>query len=131
MSHPLKRQRKLRLLKGANGQYSDLLPPFGDLQAHSSLHPLHKPASGHPDVGQRKQRDELCGVLGKPPVAHLGVPELTLDDPKRMLHLGPHAGFELFGLFVQSLPAVPVKNICYPPILNKACSNALPCLARV
>jgi hypothetical protein len=104
MSHPLKRQCQLRLLKGANGQFSGLLPPFPDLQTHSSLHPVHKPASGHPDIGQRKQRDELCGVLGKPPVAHFDVTELALDNPKRMLHLGPHAGFELFGLFVQRAP---------------------------
>ena len=104
MSPVLKRPRRLRPWKAETGRFSSLLPPFGDLQAHSSLHPLHKPASGHPDIGQRKQRDELCGVLGKTPVANLGVPELTLDDPKRMLHLGPHAGFELFGLFVQRAP---------------------------
>ena len=66
MSHLVKRQRQLGLLGAATGHFSGLFPPFGDLQAHSSLRPLHKPASGHPDVGQRKQRDELCGVLGKP-----------------------------------------------------------------
>ena len=104
MSHLVKRQRQLGLLGAATGHFSGLLPPFGDLQAHSSLRPLQKPASGHPDVGQCKQRDELCGVLGKPPVAHFDVTELALDDPKRMLHLGPHAGFELFGLFVQRAP---------------------------
>ena len=104
MFHLLKRPRRLRPLETKTGRFSGLLPPFPDLQAHSSLHPLHKPASGHPDVGQRKQRDELRGVLGKPPVAHFGVPELALDDPKRMLHLGPHAGLELLGLFVQRAP---------------------------
>jgi len=104
MSRPLKRQCQLRLLGAATCQFSWLLWPFGDLQAHSSLHPLHKPASDHPDVGQRKQRDELCGVLGKPPVAHFYVTELALDNPKRMLHFGAHAGFELFGLFVQRAP---------------------------
>ena len=101
MSRLVKRQSQLRLLGAATGHFLGLLPPFGYLQAHSTLRPLHKPASGHPDVGQRKQRDELCGVLGKPPVAHFDVTELALDDPKRMLHLGPHAGFELFGLFLQ------------------------------
>ena len=104
MSQRLKRQRQLRLLGAATGHFSGLLPPFGDLQAHSSLRPVHKPASGHPDVGQHKQRDEICSVLGKPPVAHFDVTELALDDPKRMLHLGPHAGFELFGLFLQHAP---------------------------
>ena len=101
MSHSLTRQCQLRLLKGATGLFSGLLPPFSDLQAHSSRRPLHKPTSGHLDVRQRKQRDELCGVFGKPPVAHFDVTELALDNPKRMLHLGAHAGFELFGLFVQ------------------------------
>jgi len=104
MSHPLKRQCQLRLLKGETGRFSGLLPLFGDSQAHSSRRPLHKPASSHPDIGQRKQRDELRGILGKPPVAHFDVTELALDNPKRMLHLGPHAGFELFGLFVQRAP---------------------------
>ena len=102
MSHPLKRQCQLRLLKGATGQFSGLSWPFPDLQTHSSLRPLHKPASGHPDVGQRKQRDELRGVFGKPPVAHFDVTELALDNPKRMLHLGAHAGLELLGLFVHA-----------------------------
>jgi len=82
MSHLVKRQRQLRLLGAATGHFSGLLPPFGGLQAHSSLRSLQKPASGHPDVGQRKQRDELCGVLGKPPIAHFDVTELALDDPK-------------------------------------------------
>lgn len=114
MSPVLKRPRRLRPLKAETGRFSSLLPRFGDLRTHSSLHPLHKPASGHPDIGQRKQRDELCGVLGKPPVAHLGVPELALDDPKRMLHLGPHAGFELFGLFVQRAPGRVLLRLTLP-----------------
>ncbi len=100
MSHLLKRPRRTRLLRAATGHFSCLLPPFGDLEVHSFLHPLHKPASGHPDVGQRKQRDKLRGVFSKTPVAHFDVIELTLDDSKRMLHLGAHPGFELFGLFV-------------------------------
>ena len=104
MSHSLKRQCQLRLLKGKTGRFSGRLWPFPDLQAHSSLRPVHKPASSHPDIGQRKQRDELRGILGKPPVAHFEVTELALDDPKRMLHFGAHAGFELFGLFVQRAP---------------------------
>ena len=106
MSHLVKRQRQLRLLGAATGHFLGLLSPFGDLQTHSSPRPVHKPASGHPDVGQRKQRDELRGVLGKPPVAHFEVTELALDNSKRMLHLGPHAGFELFGLFVQRAQGV-------------------------
>jgi hypothetical protein len=37
-------------------------------------------------------------------IAHFVVTELTLDDPKRMLHLDPYTGFELFGLFAQRAP---------------------------
>ena len=104
MFHLLKRLRRLRPSETNTGRFSGLLWPFGDLQTHSCRRPVHKPASGHPDVGQRKQGDELRRVFGKTPVADLGVPELVLDDPKRMLHLGPHAGFELFGLFAQRAP---------------------------
>ncbi len=66
-----------------------------------NLRPLHKPASGHPDVEQRKKSYELFGVLRKNPIAQFEVNELTLDNPKRMLHLCSHAGFELFDLFKQ------------------------------
>ena len=114
MSHPLKRQCQLRLLKSANGQFLGLLPLFGDLQAHLSLRPLHKPASDHPDVGQRKQRNELRRVFGKSPVAHLGVPELALDDPKWMLHLCAHAGLELLGLFLQCAPGRVLLRLTLP-----------------
>ena len=83
---------------------------MGGLQAHSSRRPLHQPAPNHPDIGERKQRDELGRVLGQYPVTHFDVTELTLDDPKRMLHIDPHAGFELFGLFVQCAPRrVPLR----------------------
>ena len=114
MSHPLKRQCQSRRLKGATGQISGRLPPFGDLQTHSSLRPVHKPASDHPDVGQRKQRNELRRGFGKTPVAHFDVAELALDNPKRMLHLGPHAGFELFGLFVQRAPGRVLLRLTLP-----------------
>ena len=104
MFHFLKRPLRLRPRNAETGRFYGLFLSFARLQTHSSLRPVHMPASGHPDIGQRKQRDELCGVLGKPPVAHFEVTELALDNPKRMLHLGPHAGFELFGLFVQRAP---------------------------
>lgn len=50
MFYLLKRQRRLRLLRAAKGHFSNLLQPFGDLQAHSSLRLLHKPASYHLEV---------------------------------------------------------------------------------
>ena len=42
-------------------------------------------------------------VLGQPPVTRLAVPELTLDHPKRMLHLGADAGLELFNSISQGV----------------------------
>ena len=100
----MKRLRQLRLPKVVAGRFSPVLQPFGCLQAHSCLRPLQKPASGHPDIGQRKQGEELCGVLFETAIAHFGVTELPFDDPKRMLHLGPHAGLELLGLFCSTRP---------------------------
>src|SRR5690606_3959037 len=43
-------------------------------------------------VRQRKQGQYLRGVLSQPPIAHLGVAELALHHPERMLHLGAQAG---------------------------------------
>ena len=48
--------------------------------------------SRHPQVRQRKQRDDVCSVLGQPAEANLRQPELALDDPKRMLDLYSPAG---------------------------------------
>ena len=65
----------------ADCRFSDSLQPsfglFGGLQAHSSLL-SHQTTPRHPQVGQRKQRVQLRGVLGQPAVAHLDMPELTL-----------------------------------------------------
>ena len=104
MSRLMKRQRQLHPFLAVCGGFSPELQPSGCLQAHSCLSPLHKPASGHPDIGQRKQRDELCGVFLQPPIAHLGEAELAFDNPERVLHLGPNTGLELFGLFAQRAP---------------------------
>ena len=67
----------------------------GGLQAHSCLR-RHQTAPRHPQVGQRKQRVQLRGVLLQPAVAHLDVPELALDHPERMLDLRPNAGLDAF-----------------------------------
>ena len=96
-----------------------LCGPNGALQTHACLRPLQKSASGHPDIAQRKQRDELCGVFLEPAVAHLGVPKPALDDSKRMLVLGPDTGIELFHFFRHRAPrrvllrlsAVPVAGL--------------------
>ncbi len=101
MPHLRKRQHRLRQTKGLAGHFSGYWPFADALHAGG---PCKKPASGHPDIGERKRRDELCGVLRKARVAHFDVSKLTFDHPKRMLHLGPHTGLELFGLFVQRAP---------------------------
>ncbi len=116
MSRLMKRLRQLRLPKVAAGRFSPVLQPFGCLQAHSCLCPLQKPASGNPDIGQRKQGEELCCVFLEPAIAHFGVTELKFDNPKRMLHLGPHAGLELFGLYTGHI----TSRRCLPHPLPQA-----------
>lgn len=67
-------------------------PPAGAL-----IHgPRTQRSTCHPLIGQREQRGQLRRVFGQPSVAHLHVAELALDDSKRVLHLGPDAGFEVF-----------------------------------
>lgn len=70
------------------------------LQAHSSKRPLKNSPSGHPQIAQGKQRDELRRILGQATVSDLAEPELAFDDPERVFHFCPHTGLELFG-FVQ------------------------------
>lgn len=55
-------------------------------------------AARHPQVGQREQGYELRGVLPQPSIADLGVAELPLDDPERMLDLGPDARLDSLDL---------------------------------
>jgi hypothetical protein len=50
-----------------------------------------------PQIGLRKQRDELRGVLFQSPVVHLDI-ELALDHLNRVLSLGSGACLELFHL---------------------------------
>ena len=57
---------------------------FGGVQAYSCLHG-HQTAPRHPQIGQRKQRVQLRSILLQPAVAHLDVPKLALDHPKRIL----------------------------------------------
>lgn len=55
----------------------------------------------HPQIGERKQHQDLLRVLGQPTVARLDVAELPLDDPKRMLHFGADARLDLLDLLGQ------------------------------
>ena len=77
---------------------------------------VHQPTAHHSQVGQRKQRDELCRVFLESAVAHLHKPELALDHPKRMFCLGPNTRLELFGLVGQGV------SFCFP------CSALCACL---
>jgi hypothetical protein len=97
------------------GLFAPLIRPFQGgrgrfpaLQAHSCLHSLKNSLPGHPQIAQRKQRDQLRRVLGQAPVAHLHEAELALDHPKRMPHLGPDAGLDLLQLLDQSVTAAAV-----------------------
>lgn len=53
------------------------------LEAHSSLRSLNNSLSGHSQITQGKQHDQLRHVLAQPFVAHLSETELALDDSKR------------------------------------------------
>src|SRR3989344_680364 len=58
----------------------------------------------HPQVRQSEQCHQLRRVFGQAAKAHLGVTELALDYPERMLDLGAHLSLGLFNLalgFVQ------------------------------
>ena len=44
----------------------------------------------HPQIRQRKQRNQLCGVLGQATEAHLGVTKLALDHPEWMFDLATY-----------------------------------------
>jgi hypothetical protein len=78
-----------------------VLGPSPPLRAHSCLQPLHDSLAHHPQVGKRKHHQQLAGVLGQAPIANLAMPELALDDPKRMLDLGADAGLDLLQLLLQ------------------------------
>ncbi len=61
------------------------------LQAHSCLQPVQYPLAHHPQIAQRKHHQQLVGVLGQAPIAHLAMAELAFDHAKRMLDLGTDA----------------------------------------
>ena len=80
------------------GYVCGLSPP---LRPRSYLQALHDLLANHPQVGQRKYHQQLAGVLGQAPMANLSMPELALDDPKRMLDLGAEAGLDLLQLLLE------------------------------
>ena len=90
-------------LATSGGSFPEL-QPFGCMQTHSYLSPLQKRASSHPDIRQRKQRDELRGVFLQSPTAHLAMTELAFDYPKRVFHFGAHTGLEFFSLLGERAP---------------------------
>lgn len=85
----MKPQTNLSLISDVLSRCGPVFGPLPVLQAQSFLRrPLHKCLAGHPQIRQREQRDQLRGVLGQPPIAHLGVAELALDQSEGMLDLG-------------------------------------------
>lgn len=88
-------------VQAACGPYEPALQPFGRLQAYSYL-PSHQISTHHPQVGQHEQRTQPLGALRQASVSHLGVAELALDHPKRVLNLGPGAGLDALNLLGQA-----------------------------
>src|SRR6185312_8512938 len=92
-------------------------------QAHSCPRSLNNSFPGHPQIRERKQRDQLPRVLGQALVSDLGESKLALDDSKRMLDLGAYTGLNLLQLFNQ-LMAAPIlvqrsalaRSHCYMPV---------------
>lgn len=74
------------------------------MRTHSSLCYVQKPFASHPQIAQRKQRHQVGRVLGQPSVLDLHEAKLALDDPKRVLHLGPDADLGLLQLLQDSVP---------------------------
>lgn len=77
---------------------------LGRLQTDLSLG-RHELPAGHPQVGQRKQRQHLRAVLGQAAITDLGVTKLALDHPEGMFHLRAHAGFAALPALVLSTVA--------------------------
>ena len=100
----MKHTRQLHPALVVSSDISAEFQPLGCLQAHSCLGPLQKYLSGHPDIGQRKQRQELGRVLGQPAIANLAVTELAFDHPKGVFHFGAHTGLELLSLLCERAP---------------------------
>ena len=73
------------------------------LQAHSSRSLLNNSFSHHPQVAQRKQRDQLRRVFDKAPIPSLAIAELAFNYPEGMFHFGPNAGLDLLQLVDQGV----------------------------
>lgn len=84
----LQKPRRFYRRLGFFGHLVGLMPCF---RAHSCWG-SHQFAPHHPQVGQGKQRDELCRALLQASVAHFYKAELALDHPKGMFYLGPDVG---------------------------------------
>ena len=62
-------------------------------------------SASHPQIRQRKQRQQLCRVLGQATEARLHITELALDHPERVFDLRPYLRLGFFDLalgFVQN-----------------------------
>lgn len=62
-----------------------MFPTFPASQAHLA-HQTQQSLAGQPQIGQRKQRHDLPGVLRESAVANLHKAKLALDDTKRMFN---------------------------------------------
>ena len=81
----MKSRRILTVDRRNRGVY----PVYPASRAHLAREGQPSPAC-QPQVGQRKQHDDLPGIFRQFAVANVGEAELPLDRPERMLDDGAH-----------------------------------------
>ena len=92
-----------RTLRPFVGRFGSSFGHLPTLQAYSSCRPLNNSFSHHPQVAQRKQRDQLRRVFEQAPIPSLAIAELAFDHPEGVFHLGPNAGLDLLQLVDQGV----------------------------
>jgi len=133
----------------STGEYElpGFFPVFLASQAYLA-HQRQQAFARQPQVGQRKQRHDLPGVLGETTIANLRIAELPLDDLERVFLIHAIKPFSLQrgqqhragicrdasitarkkGQNSQSVSTVPGKLIC-EPCDSKRANNPFACCA--
>ena len=84
----------------------------------------HAPV-GEQQIGEAKQREQLCLVLRQPAVAGLAMPEQVLDHVEGMLDLCPDARFELLEPIPQPAQLIRWRRLAYAALHRHQPFNGL------